>query len=393
MKIVMLCDFFNESLEYQENLLAKYYIKHGHEVTIITSTFVSIFDYCENKYNKHVPTTISFHNQAKIIRLRYRFNILNRLKSFTNIYKILEKECPDLIFVHDITPNLLEIIKYKDQYPDCKVILDYHADYSNSAKNWLSLKILHGVVRKWFLNKARKHISKIFPIVPASAKLLNEVYDVPYSEMEILPLGADTDLGQKIRENAEGRLLRAAYGISENDIIIFSGGKLLPAKRTELLIEAILRLSNQPLHLFVIGDSSEEYQNYKRELLNLSRDKKNIHFVGWLNQIDVYRYLDMADLAVFPASQSILWQQAISMGLPLVVGNTGYQDISYLNKYRNIIILEKKDITSYKLATEIEKIVSNRKIIYEMSMGARKVANEELDWNKLILKTLRFNKN
>ena len=53
--------------------------------------------------------------------------------------------------------------------------------------------------------------------------------------------------------------------------------------------------------------------------------------VGWLNQDDLNRHLAMADLAVFPASQSILWQQAIAMGLPLIVGDAGHQDISYLN--------------------------------------------------------------
>ena len=45
MKIVMLCDFYFESLEYQENLLVRYYRKHGHEVVVIASTFDSVFDY------------------------------------------------------------------------------------------------------------------------------------------------------------------------------------------------------------------------------------------------------------------------------------------------------------------------------------------------------------
>ena len=68
-------------------------------------------------------------------------------------------------------------------------------------------------------------------------------------------------------------------------------------------------------------------------------------------------HLDMADLAVFPASQSILWQQAIAMGLPLIVGNTGHQDISYLNLYDNIIILEKTDIQVNKLVDAIESVI------------------------------------
>lgn len=44
MKILMLCEFYNEIWN-QENLLVKYYRKHGHEVTVITSTYESVFDY------------------------------------------------------------------------------------------------------------------------------------------------------------------------------------------------------------------------------------------------------------------------------------------------------------------------------------------------------------
>ena len=49
MKILMLCEFYNETLEYQENLLVKYYRKHGYEVTLITSTYESVFDYYNTK--------------------------------------------------------------------------------------------------------------------------------------------------------------------------------------------------------------------------------------------------------------------------------------------------------------------------------------------------------
>ena len=45
MKIVMLCDAYFDGLQYQENLLNKYYKKIGHEVIILASNFKDIFDY------------------------------------------------------------------------------------------------------------------------------------------------------------------------------------------------------------------------------------------------------------------------------------------------------------------------------------------------------------
>ena len=391
MKIIMLCDFYNEVLEYQENLLVKYYAKHGHEVTVITSTFESVFDYYADRHDNSVPARTYRHGGAKIIKLRYRYNLLNRLRAFTRIDRILDEEAPDLIFVHDIMLNMPECVRYVQRHPGCRMIMDYHADYSNSGKNALSLKVLHGVCRKWFLDQARPYISKIFPIVPASATFLHEVYKIPVSDMEILPLGADTDLVSAVRSNSSRRALRVSLGIADDHIVIFTGGKLAPAKKTGLLLEAAVLLQRFPLHIVVVGEASEEHAGYQEELQRSSATNPRVHMVGWLGREDIYRHLDMADLAVFPASQSILWQQAIAIGLPLIVGNTGHQDISYLNLYDNIIILEKTDIHVNKLADAIESVISDPKRMHEMRKGAARVADACLNWDKLILRTLQFN--
>ena len=392
MKILMLCDFYNGSLEYQENLLVRYYVKHGHRVTVVTSTFDSVFDYYDDRHDNQVPARTYEDGGARIIKLRYRYNLLNRLRAFTSIDRILEEEAPDLIFVHDIMLNFPEAIAYVKRHPACRMIMDYHADYSNSGRNALSLKILHGVARKWFLDQARPYLSRIFPIVPAGATFLHEVYRVPQSEMELLPLGADTDLGVEIARRREGEALRRSLGIPEDHLVIFTGGKLAPPKRTELLIEAVTRVPHLPLHLLVVGEASPAHQTYKQRLLSLAEGRPNIRLTGWLGRDDIYRYLDMADLAVFPASQSILWQQAIAMGLPLIVGNKGDQDISYLNAHRNIVVLERDEIGIDQLAQAIDSVAGNPARMSEMSRGARRVADEHLDWNKLIQRTLRFNR-
>ena len=390
MKIVMLCDFYNEKLEYQENLLAKYYTKHGHDVVIITSTYYSVFDYYSDKYDKNIPSSEANINGVKVIRLRYSFNILNRLRKYTGIFEILVKEAPSLIFVHDIMLNIFEVVKYKKKNPKCSVIMDYHADYSNSAKNWISLKILHGIIRKYYLDRSKKYIDKIFPVVPAGFVFLNEVYNIPYDDMELLPLGADTDLGKNTRLNNEGINIRKKYGINSNDFVIFSGGKLDPRKKLELLIEAFIYIDNPNCYLFIIGDSSDIDLDYKEKLIRKSQENPNIFFTGWLLNTEVYKYLNASDLAVFPASQSILWQQAISMHLPLIVGNIGHQDISYLNKYGNIIIMDKKSITAENIKNNILKLKNNKQLYKDMKSGAEKITEESLSWDVLIKKTLYF---
>ena len=393
MKILMLCEFFNDDLEYQENLLAKYYTKHKHEVVIITSTVDSVFNYYSDKHDINASTREYFHQGVKIIKLQYQWiRLKNRLRKYKNITPILEQEKPDLIYVHSIMLNINEVVRYKKKNTGCKIIMDYHGNYSNSATNWLSLNILHKAIRRiFYLNRARKHISKFFPIVPASFVFLNEVYDVPYSEMELLPLGADTDLGNEIRAKKEGLVIREKLNILKDDLVVFSGGKLHPSKKTELLIEAFLMVQTPQLHLIIAGDSSEAEKAYKEQLLKLANKNPNIHFVGWLNNLEVYKHLDAADIAVFPASQSILWQQAISMRLPLITGDTGSQSIAYLNEYGNIIILSKDEINSDVISDNIQKLITDTQLRNEMKIGAEKITDKLLNWDKLILKTLQFN--
>ena len=115
-----------------------------------------------------------------------------------------------------------------------------------------------------------------------------------------------------------------------------------------------------------------------------------IHFLGWQNNYDIYKYLNASDLAVFPQSQSVLWQQAISMELPLIVGVLPGSDVDYLNKYNNIMILDKHNITSDNIAHNIKLLVNNKSRLVEMKIGAKKITDELLNWNNLILKTLNF---
>lgn len=391
MKILMLCEFYDESLEFQENLLVKYYRRHGHEVTVITSTFDSVFDYYNDRYDPAKPGRTYADHGARIVKLPYRYNLLNRLRAYTRIDRLLDEAQPDLIYVHDIMPNLPEAIAYLKRHPKCRMILDYHADYSNSGKNWLSLKVLHGVLRKWFLDRARPHLSRIFPVVPASAVFLNEVYGVPHEEMEVLPLGADMDTVRRIRAEGGRDELRRSLGIGSSDIVIFTGGKMTSYRRTEVLFAAVDQLRRYPIKVVVVGDSDAGGGDYKARLRDLTAARDDIVFTGWLGKDDVYRHLAMSDLAVFPAGQSIMWQQAIASGLPLIVGDVGSQDISYLNLADNIVILPHDEIRPDRFAGAIANVLDTPGRLAVMSAGAARVADEHLDWDRLIWRTLRFN--
>lgn len=390
----MLCDFFGEGLQYQENLLAKYYVKHGHAVSVVTSLIESVFEYANDTYRR--PSggpRESCVNGIRIRRLPYRTDFLKRVRTFAPLDDYLESEAPDLIYVHDIMLNLPDAVRYVRRHPNAKLILDYHADYSNSGRNWASLRVLHGIIRKRALDRARPHLAGLFPITPPSARFLHEVYRVPYEEMELLPLGTDLDLCREVELSDARTRLRAQHGVGEDGFVIITGGKLAPRKRTEMLIEAFHNLGDANVWLVVVG-AAEGDAKYDDLLRRTARGSPRVIFTGWLDTRSVCDYFAMADVAVFPGSQSILWQQAIGMGKPLVIAEPmarsgGDQDVSYLNRCGNILVSEDPDTRVEWLAKTISRLMHDRDLCSRMSMGARSVASEMLDWNVTIAKTLQ----
>jgi glycosyltransferase involved in cell wall biosynthesis len=209
--------------------------------------------------------------------------------------------------------------------------------------------------------------------------------------MEVLPLGADVDLATAVKESGAARQVRDQLGIGDTDKVVFTGGKLAPAKKTELLLEAIAHIGDMPIHVIVAGEAAAADLEYGRALRQRAAGNPRVHFVGWLGREEIYKHLAAADMAVFPASQSILWQQSIAAGLPLIAGDIGHQDVTYLNLYDNIIVLKNAEIRADRLGLEIAAVLRDDARRQQMSIGARRVAAEQLDWNRLIERTLQFN--
>ncbi len=390
MKIVMLTDVYDERMQYQDNLFAKYYCKHGHEVTVVASTINNTFDYYagRERYDPRAPAREYRDGNATVIKQPYAYNVLNRLRKLKDVRPILERERPDLIFSHDIHLNLPDAVWYRRRHPHCRIILDYHADFSNSGRNWVSILLLHKLTRKRVLDRCASYIDRIFPVVPASADFLHSVYGVPHDRMELLPLGADTDLARATREGGYRKEIRQRLGIPKDAWVVFTGGKLTPAKRTHLLLEAVRSSGTPNLHVLVVGEVDAD-ASHRHTLTNAAAGDPRIHFVGWVGGDEVYQYMSACDLAVFPASQSVLWQQALSMGLPLIVGRVGVQDPSYMNVYDNMIILDEARITADEIARAVRSLIDDPAKLAQRQAAALRTADELLNYHRLVEQTLR----
>ncbi|MBB1343942.1 glycosyltransferase family 4 protein [Pseudoalteromonas sp. SR45-6] len=388
MKVLMVCDFYDEGLEFQENLLSKYYNKYGHEVMIITSTYENVFDFYESRGETGVERIYKDKYGSQIVKRNYSYNLLNKIRFFSSLKEYVESFKPDVIYFHSFLPDLLTVKKYVNEH-GVKLVVDLHMDYINSAHNWLSLNVLHKIIRKSLYKYVEKDIHKLFVVADSVKDFVNNIYSISVDKMELLPLGADTDLIDDLKKVNSRDKVREKYSIKENDIVIFCGGKLNPLKKIDLAIETYRKFNNSNLKLIVVGESSATHEEYYNKLKALSKDRVDIIFTGWLNKNDVYSHLLASDIGFFPSSQSILWQQAIASGIPLVVGLLREDEsVDYLNCKGALTIHKCSDVNLEAFYVSLGELINNKRLLMDKKQAAIDTGTELLCWNRLIHKTL-----
>jgi glycosyltransferase involved in cell wall biosynthesis len=390
MKIVMLCEFYNEELDYQEVMLAKYYRDLCHEVVVIAGATTSFHDYMAGRASECEPI-VEEGRYARIYRMPVRMTILKKIVVYRSIRNIVEIECPDLLYFHDIIPNMLECIDYLRSNPLTCAIMDYHADFSNSGATRLSRLLLHRLSRRLVLARLRPRLSAILPIVPGSQRFLAALYGIPPDRTELFPLGVDTRQVEATHRSGARDAVRRSLGIPVDALVVFTGGKLTPLKRTEQALRAVAALNDSRVHVIVVGNVTGDaaYEAMLRQAAG-----PTAHFVGWQDRLGVYRHQAAADLAVFPASQSVLWQQSIGMGLPLVVGEgsaagRARQDVGYMNR-GNIHILDPGKEPVVQIAAFLAACRDDRTILTSMSAIAREITRTLLDYDRLARRTIEI---
>jgi glycosyltransferase involved in cell wall biosynthesis len=210
---------------------------------------------------------------------------------------------------------MFSVVKYIKRNPLKKLLIDNHADFSNSASNILSLYILHKIIWRYIANYAEPYTSKFYGVLPARVDFLINIYKLPNNKCELLIMGADDDKVFMARNSDIRQQIRNELGIGENDFLIITGGKIdIDKKQTINLLRAINELNIPNLKLLLFGSIIDEL---KKEIYQFV-DNKRIHYIGWINSEDVYNYFVASELAIFPGRHSVLWEQAVGTGIPCI---------------------------------------------------------------------------
>lgn len=382
MKIVHIClgGPMTDGWNYQENMLAKYHKMMGLDVIVVASKWV----YSTNGKLIKTDKARYTYNGIKMIRISNLFgNINSKLKLFKGLYTTLNEEKPDIIFVHGVQYlDIFTITKYiKKNSPI--VYVDNHADFINSATNWLSKNVLHKILWKACANHIEPYTRKFYGVLPIRVEFLTNMYQLPKDKCELLVMGGDTELIQKCEDSDSRTRIRRKYGISDNDFLIITGGKFDSKKRQYIeLMRAIKSINEKRLKMIVFGSVSDEM----RAEFDLLVDSEKIQYAGWIQGTDTYDYFSAADLVVFPGRHSVFWEQVVAQGIPLLCHR--WEGITHIDVGGNVFYLE--NANKEEICNKIVEVMDNTEKYSRMKQMAKTKGKKYFSYYEIAKKSIEM---
>ena len=316
MRICHLCLHgpYNEGWNYQENILPKYHSLEGHKVYQIVTPYMWDQDKIAVSGDKE------YTNESGVRIIRCKLNKLptfgGRITHYPEVMGLLERIKPDILFIHDVQCiDIRTVVKYLKKHKGCTVYVDNHSDFSNSARNWVSKNILHKVLWKHMAKIINPYVRKFYGVLPARVDFLVDMYGLPKGKCSLLVMGADDEFVERALNADRIAQTRAAHGISGDDFLIVTGGKIDLAKTQTLLLMKAARKLRKNVKLIVFGSVADELKTRFEKLCS----SENIRYIGWISAEESYDIFAAADLVAFPGRHSVYWEQAAALGKPMIL--------------------------------------------------------------------------
>lgn len=410
MKIVHICHNYIDGQTYQDNELPEAHARIGHEVTVI-----STLDFAGSvrfPVGRGPADRIYRLGACKLVRLPLLYPADYRLAVYKGLYQALEEEKPDLIYFHGMPYFCYAaIVRYKKRHV-CKLVVDFHCDEYNSSHGFLSEWLLHKGLYRSIIGLTRRYVDQYYGVTPGTLDFVQKMYGLSSERVKLLPLGgnlrtieaawqdtaacrdtaAPSDrVGSRdtacagenpvkagLPENPlpTKETMRKALGLPLHAKLIVTAGKIDEGKKTAELAEACTRLRSLDFRLLVIGPVEE---TYRQKIAEAAGNDSRIQMLGWKSPAEIYRYFLAADLACFPGSQSVIWQQAVCCGLPLACRY--WPGGEYLDCGGNVCFLPRA--TADALQVLVGALLADKEKLEAMAAVSRHAGRQRFSYDRI----------
>jgi glycosyltransferase involved in cell wall biosynthesis len=369
-KAAILVESFEPNRGYIEYYLARELTKLGSEVKIFT--FQNKKEITESEIEGFsvvsIPSLLSIH--------RYSFF---SVRNAYDIIKIIKKDSPDIIHSQPLFSPLSLFFMNFDRVFDYKIVGSLLTGelFIDKLSSRLQFDFIRFLVTKYADRKAEV----IFALSQDIKRILLRFFPTTAEKIHVIPLGADHKL---FRFSKEARHhIRESLGLSQDDLVITSIGKMIPEKRLDLIIEALATFKSlEPLKLLLVGAGSFAYVESLKKLAKSLNIENRVLFHPTVHRTKVPEYYSASDIGVFPAS-SISIIEAMSTGLPVIVGKSFVSrcELEYDNGFSFDVRRPGGDFGT--LIANLKKLISNPELRTKMGRRSRALVEDKLNWEKI----------
>ena len=344
MKILNIEDFFHPDAGYQLNVLSKYFVSMGHEVTIITSSMDNVPKHLTNFFdlNDIVIKDKEYEKKynVKILRLPVKKFVSGRAVFPSSIFKIIKNENPDVVYVHGNTTLIAMQYLLKRKKVGLPFIMDCHM-LEIASKNKFK-KVFEYIYKKVFTPIIIK--DKIQIIRTQEDDYLQKCLNIPVEQCPYIPFGTDIKLfcpNQSTRNNVRNEL-----NIKDDDLVFIYAGKLDEAKGGAFLANVLKKKieSNKNVVFIIIGKTNDKEKNSLDSVFAESENR--IIRLGTQKYEDLAKYYQASDVALFPKQCSLSFFDVQACGLPVIFENNSIN--IERAKYNNALVFNGNDIEDFR---------------------------------------------
>lgn len=277
----------------------------GHQVRILTLAADSQIDVDQHIYS------VSSINLGKVYP-GARFSLTTNAL----IYQEILDWQPDIIHSH-CEFSTFKMAKDLAEDLNIPLVHTYHTVYEDYTHYFSPNK----KVGKKMVSLISHHLLKQVDLVIAptqKVKDLLESYEVD-QPIEVVPTGINTQQFNQVLNQDDRRAMRAAFGVSDSDVLLLFVGRLAKEKNIEEIIGYLHRLNHPNIKFLICGDGPN-----RQALENLVRDlamEEVVQFTGMINPTDIASYYQLGDIFVSASTsetQGLTYLEALLGGLPLL---------------------------------------------------------------------------
>ncbi len=344
----------------------------------------------KESHEKNADFLASENNIVPIVisSLRREINLIDDIKSYWQLRKIIRKHKPDIVHTHTSKPGTLgRLAAFHENVP---VIL--HTFHGHAFHSYF------GKLKTNFFIQVERYLASISTKIIAISKTQKEELSDTYkicdsSKIEIVPLGLD--LNKFIDDSGSRRIeFRDKYGIETEEVAIGIIGRLVPIKNHEFLIEVIKLIQpklNKKIRVIVVGDGhTKEALFSKLKQLNISYNyypdsikPELFTFTSWIDNMEsVYPGLDIVCLTSINEGTPVSLIEAQASSKAIVTTNVGgVKDILLENI--SGFITEVGDSSTF--SESLLKLIENEELRKQMGEKGREFVIDQFDKQRMAM--------